>query len=970
MIGTLNAHSLVNKTVGVLEHLRDQNIDICFLQETFLKEADTAKIQEIKDYGWSIISNPRKYRSGGGIALIYNNSLNVKSNKNLKKYKSCQIMESLLDTEDGLMRLINVYRPPYTKKARYTESYFLEEFNDFLCDLSGKPGTPIICGDFNFHLERPDDFYPKKIQSLLTQFSLSQCVPLLPTHDMGGTLDLILIPDEFKEKIVSVTIVDSGTSLSDHFLVKAEIQTKPTLLKNTESVQLSYRDFKKIVFEDFRDDVLCSKLCNWSVWCSADIDESLNLYNTVLQELMDKHCPMINKTIRGRSKPWFDDDLRKLRRKRRAAERAWRTGKGSKLAFAELKKSFDVSEFSKRCKYNREALLASAGDTKALYKKVNRLTGQSSQSLPSSKEPKKLADDFKNYFSEKINNIRSSIEEEKTDSEYNDANVNKSSSGEVGRSFGRFKQLTGDELVKHISQLSNKFCCLDPIPTFLLKKLSKELSPILLHIVNCSLDKSVFPSEIKKAVVKPTIKKTTADAECLKNYRPVSNLPVISKLIEKIVLDQLNQHLETNKLHCPVQSGYRPNHSCETLLVKMTDEILKEIHKDNIVVVILLDLSAAFDTIDYTILLNKLSREFGITGDVLDWFESYLTGRYFSVKIGQTLSDMLCMLFGVPQGSLLGPVLFILYIKQLEMIARKYGLSIQLYADDSQLYISFHPMKPSELHNVTEKINQCLAEVKEWMVQNFMKLNEDKTELLLIGKSLVLKKFDLDISFQFGKTCITPTVCKGDNWKSLGVLLDGTLSMERQINNVKRKCCWTMTSLRTIRRYLDEPVKLMLVKQLIISKVDYCNSLYYNLPKKRLKKLQSVLNGGVRYIYNITDRNEDLTPYYKKAHILPVEQRLFFKVCLLCFKIVNGVAPEYLCDLVEMARGNNVVSRTRMTSDESLMKLPKMSRLKASNRRFSNYAPEAWNSLPGYLRRIEEPAVFKGKLKNYLYDQI
>lgn len=413
MIGTLNAHSLVNKTVGVLEHLRDQEIDICFMQETFLKEADTAKLQEIKDYGWGIISNPRKHRSGGGIAMIFNSSLNVKSNKNLKKYKSCQIMESLLDTEDGLIRLINVYRPPYTKKARYTECLFLEEFNDFLCDLSGKPGTPVICGDFNFHMERSNDFYSKKMQALLTQFALHQCVPLLPTHDMGGTLDLILTPAEFKDKIASATIVDSGTNLSDHFLVKAEIQTKLTLLRNTESVQLSYRDFKKIVIEDFRDDILRSELCNWNSWCSADIDESLNLYNTVLQELMDKHCPVTNKTIKGRGKPWFDDELRKLRRKRRAAERAWRAGKGPKLAFVNLKKSFDSSEHSKRCKYNREALLASAGDTKALYKKVNRLTGQSSQSLPSFKDPKKLADDFKNYFSEKINNIRSSIEEEK-----------------------------------------------------------------------------------------------------------------------------------------------------------------------------------------------------------------------------------------------------------------------------------------------------------------------------------------------------------------------------------------------------------------------------------------------------------------------------------------------------------------------------------------------------------------------------
>ena len=940
------------------------------MQETFLKEADTAKLQEIKDYGWGIISDPRKHRSGGGIAMIYNNSLNIKPNKKLKKYKSCQIMESLLDTEEGLIRLINVYRPPYTKKARYTECLFLEEFSDYLCNLAGKPGMPIICGDFNLHVEKPDDFYPQKFRTLLDQFGLCQCVPLLPTHDLGGTLDLIITPIDFEERLSSVKIVDSGT-MSDHFLVKADIRARPTLLRNDESRKLSYRDFNKVIIEDFKDDLLQSDLCNWSAWCSADLENSVSLYNSVLNEIMDKHCPVINKTVKGRSKPWIDDELRNLRRKRRAAERAWRAGKGTKLTYVNLRTSFDISEQSKRCKYNQEALLASAGDTKALYKKVNRLTGESGQSLPLSKNPKKLAENFKDYFSEKVNNIRSSIEEENIAGESEPFNVGGVPVGKVCSvtDFDKFRPITAEELIKYINLLSSKFCCLDPIPTFLMKKCSKELAPILLHIVNNSLCNAEFPSNLKRAVVKPTIKKTNADAECLKNYRPVSNLPVISKLIEKIVLDQLNQHLKINELHCPVQSGYRPNHSCETLLVRMTDDIFKEMHNDNIVIVVLLDLSAAFDTIDHNVLLKKLSEDFSVTGSVLKWFESYLMGRFFSVKIGATLSDFLCMLFGVPQGSLLGPVLFILYIKHLQRIAMKYGLAIQLYADDSQLYISFHPMRPSELEDVTDRINQCLAEIKEWMVKNFMKLNESKTELLLIGKPLVLKKFNLELSLQFGSTIITPTVCKSENWKSLGILLDSSLNMERQLNSVKSKCNWTMTSLRTIRRYLDERVKLMLVKQLIISKIDYCNSLYYNLPKKRVKKLQSILNGGVRFIYNITDRNEDLTPYYKKAHILPMDQRLFFKVCLLCFKVINGIAPDYLCDLIEMERDNLKESRTRRAGDDSLLKLPKMSRLKASNRRFSNYAPEAWNSLPKDLREITDRTAFKGKLKNYLYEK-
>ena len=125
-------------------------------------------------------------------------------------------------------------------------------------------------------------------------------------------------------------------------------------------------------------------------------------------------------------------------------------------------------------------------------------------------------------------------------------------------------------------------------------------------------------------------------------------------------------------------------------------------------------------------------------------------------------------------------------------------------------------MRPMELQNFTNKINDCFSEIKVWMVNNFMKLNESKTELLVIGKPLVLKKFDLEITIKFGDTIITPTVCKNDTWRSLGVLLNESLSMERQINNVKKKYCWTMNNLRSIRKYLDERVKLMQVIQLII----------------------------------------------------------------------------------------------------------------------------------------------------------
>ena len=494
-------------------------------------------------------------------------------------------------------------------------------------------------------------------------------------------------------------------------------------------------------------------------------------------------------------------------------------------------------------------------------------------------------------------------------------------------------------------------------------------------IVNKSYESGFFPKDFKCAVIKPTLKKNDADKDILKEYRPVSNLSAVSKLLERGALNQMNDYFNDNDLHCPVQSGYRPWHSCETLLIRMFDDINKEVARDQAVFVVLLDLSAAFDTIDHDILLRRLLVDFGISGVALQWMKSYLEGRSYCVKVGDTLSSVIGLLFGVPQGSLLGPILFILYIKALQKIAQKYGLLIQLYADDSQLYISFKPDSSLNLSNIKERISCCLNEIKKWMIDNVMKLNEDKTQLLIIGKSHVLQTLEgCDLSIKFGDSAINQTICKGDQGKSLGVLLDETLSMDRQLAEVKRKCSWTMMNLRTISRYLDESLKIMLVKQLVISKLDYCNALYMNLAKKRIKKLTTVLNMAVRFIYNITDRNIDLIPYYKKAHILPIEMRILYKVCLVCYKVFHGSSPSYINELVEV---DNSCSRTRSraggesgTTDTFRFKLKKMARTKIEDRRFSNYAPMTWNELPLRLRSMDNVTCFKKNLKNYYYDKI
>ena len=219
-----------------------------------------------------------------------------------------------------------------------------------------------------------------------------------------------------------------------------------------------------------------------------------------------------------------------------------------------------------------------------------------------------------------------------------------------------------------ITKSAPKTCSLDPIPTPLLLEILDCLLPSLTALINSSLSSGLFPQAFKSAVIFPLLKKPSLDPNELKNFRPISNLPFISKIIEKLVLVQIYRHLSANNLLNQFQSAYRPGHSTETALLKIVNDLLS-LDDGNIYLLASLDLSAAFDTIDHDILLHRLQHDFGLSGTVLDWLSSYLSGRIQSVSVHSHTSVPASVSCGVPQGSVLGPIMFVLYTTPLSLLS-------------------------------------------------------------------------------------------------------------------------------------------------------------------------------------------------------------------------------------------------------------------------------------------------------------
>ena len=463
---------------------------------------------------------------------------------------------------------------------------------------------------------------------------------------------------------------------------------------------------------------------------------------------------------------------------------------------------------------------------------------------------------------------------------------------------------------------------------------------------------------IKKGRYKECFKKASLSKSDLKNYRPVSNLSFVSKVSERVVDSQIRSHMTENDLFEDMQSAYRSNHSTETALVKVTNDILQALDQKKMVGLVLLDLSAAFDTVNHSVLLNRLQHRIGLSGKALDWVKSYLSNRSQRVTVKGKFSEAFNLDTGVPQGSVLGPLLFSIYMGPLGDLIRSHGIIVHFYADDTQVYLCFEPAHP----NVSlEQLEACIDAVRRWMAANFLKLNDGKTEFILLTSKH--NKGNLgghSPSVRIGEHDIQAVPVA----RNIGALFDENFTFHQHASSVVKSCFHQLHIIGLIKKFLSYDATAKLINAFVTSRLDNLNGLLIGLPQQELSRLQRVQNSAARLLTG-SARWDHISPILHDLHWLPVRYRIDFKILLLTFKCVHGIAPKYLRDLLSLYNP----CRSLRSADRLLLHQPRSRLASYGDRSFACAAPRLWNNLPFDIRSSESVSVFKRELKTHLFTQ-
>jgi hypothetical protein len=937
-----NACSIANKHTTISTWISDNNLSLAAVVETWHNSADDPNLIACAPPTHHYIERARprpaskanKLASNhGGVCLFYRKSLAARSIP-LQSFTTFEVRAVYLQGALLTALVVTLYRPG---SAAVTHEFF-DEFSSLLEQIVIFSAPLIILGDFNIHMDDVTNTHTVRFNSILAANNLIQHVTG-PTHGDGHTLDLIITLSD-----AVVSSIDIEPPVPDHSKIVAQLDVKA--YKCTETTRITSRNWRSFNIDNFSYDLDHSNLVRNP---PSDTTQLFATYDDTLKALLDKHAPFVTRNIRARpASPWYDATCRAMKAKTRRFEKIHRKLQTANTLLA-WQKHFHQQRVLYQEKYKEywlRSIQCSTSDPKALRSKLSVLLKPPSLPTTTSHTP----DAFAEFFKTKIDNIRSNTASAPPPIiDHRDVTP-----------LTEFEPVTDDEMLKLLQKSPAKHCSLDPVPTWLVKRLADRFAPIFTRLCNSSLVAGVVPVAHKHAVVRSSLKKPTLDPTDFASYRPISNLTFLSKTLERVVAAQFMKHADGQHLLPARQSAYRAHHSTETVIVSVHNDLVRAIDNGLVSALVLLDLSAAFDTVDHATLLDILHQRFGLDGKVLMWCRSYLADRSQSYIVGKNKTVSLPLTCGVPQGSSLGPQKFIAYAEGIAAALTRSAINYDLFADDVQLNAS---APVDKIHIATKLLESCVADVADCCASRRLQLNPTKFEIAWFGSRANLRRIADDDARCLrisADTVIKPV----DVVRNLGVLLDSELTMKQHVNKIASVCFFHLRRLRQLRRLLGPDVMKMLVSAFILSRLDYCNAVLAGLPKSTTDILQRVQNAAARLVLGLRPQ-DSADGALKQLHWMPIRYRIKYKLCVLMHGVTVHQSPSYITDIVTATSDIPTKAKLRSATNGSFA-VPR-TRTEFGKRAFSVAGPKQWNKLPVSVRSISNTETFKAKLKTELF---
>ena len=862
---------------------------------------------------------------GGGVSIYVKDYIKViNSNLLALSNMNSEILGITLRICNLTVNIIGTYRPP-----NGSQLHFINQLDHLIInDL--KDSQSIITGDMNIDLLNSDNQYTKDlINTMLSNgFFPSSTVPSRLNNAEPDNSTLIdQLWTNLDKCIENLYLL---CDISDHLPILTIFDLR---LPGSSFKSITYRVISEATQEVFLERLRSEDFTD--VYAERDVNRKVEIFNHTLSDIYNAACPVKTKSITEKrlKNGWLDDNLLKSIKLKHRLYKGMIKGQIPRVTYNNYKLRLENEIRKKKRHYFHNKFVNMSGNVRETWRLINETTGlgmNKSETLPT-EDVGNLAERFNTYFSSVGQNIAANLPPPSVPYDnflHHQNNLR-----------FQFIPISTLDVINAIGSLNNKPCGIDSIPNTFYKSCSGLIARHLAHIFNTSLSGEIYPQSLKIARVKPIYKK--GDLNDLSNYRPISILPTIGKVFEKIIHDQLSTYLDLHKLLSPNQFGFRKEVSTEQANLTILEEIYKNLNEKKIILLLTLDLSKAFDSIDHDILIHKLLN-LGISGPPLNWFHSYISGRMQYVNIHSRSSSLQPITHGVPQGSILGPLLFLCYINDFTNCHDVFSLQ---YADDTTVLLSGNTKR-----SIEDSANQAINQIFEWLTANKLSLNTNKTNYMIISN----KKEEISVNIAINNIPLN----RVNETKILGVVIDDKLTFKQHVAHVVNKLSSTTFVLHKLKLSIPRPILLKIYYALGHCHIIYCISVWGPASYYITSRVELAQKKIIRTIFNAPYLTTHTNPLFKTSKVLKFYDLLALSMSSLIHRVRYNNSPELLSLYITV----NQIPHERNLRNPLNFHKPRYL-LERSQRSLSHKGVDHWNKLPTDIKSTSNLLSFRRKQK-------